>query len=147
MPRGDADIVHKGFAAASRGDVDAVAALLAEDVYWGAEGGGGCHNREQTLRWMREGFARGIRVEVVVEALVLLLVVRLRVRLRLEHRKPALARRAFVDVVAERRHVTEGRQLRESLDLDLPDPLSESIPRVLDAVRLALDGHPPRPTG
>jgi ketosteroid isomerase-like protein len=65
MPQGNAEIVRAGFEASSRGDIDAVAALLAEDVYWGAEGGGGCQDREQTLRWMREGIARGIRVDLV----------------------------------------------------------------------------------
>jgi ketosteroid isomerase-like protein len=65
VPQGNADIVREGFEAASRGDVDAVAALLAEDVYWGAEGGGGCHNREQALSWMRKGVTRGIRVDLV----------------------------------------------------------------------------------
>ena len=66
MRESNAEIVRRGFEAAARGDVDTVAALLDENVYWGAPGHeGGCQNREQALRWMSEGIARGIHVDVV----------------------------------------------------------------------------------
>jgi ketosteroid isomerase-like protein len=65
VPESNAEIIRRGFEAASRGDIDAIAALLDKDVYWGAPGGGGCENRKQTLRWMSEGIARGVNVEVV----------------------------------------------------------------------------------
>lgn len=60
-----AELVRQGFEAAARGDVGAVAALLDADVYWGAEGGGGCRNREQALRWMSDGIARGIEMRLL----------------------------------------------------------------------------------
>jgi ketosteroid isomerase-like protein len=62
----NAEIVRRGFEAAARGDVDAVAALLDESVYWGApDRASGCQNRRQALRWMSEGIARGVHVNVV----------------------------------------------------------------------------------
>ena len=65
MAESNAEIVRRGFEDASRGDVDEVAALLDEDVYWGAPGGGGCQDRRQALRWMSAGISRGVNVEVV----------------------------------------------------------------------------------
>jgi ketosteroid isomerase-like protein len=61
----NAELVRSGFEAASRGDIAAVAALLDDNVYWGADGGGGCENRKQALRWMREGIARGVHVDLL----------------------------------------------------------------------------------
>lgn len=62
-----ADRVRSGFDAASRGDLDSIAALLSPDVSWHGAGDdqGGCRNREQTLRWMREAIDRGIGVELL----------------------------------------------------------------------------------
>jgi hypothetical protein len=65
MQASNLELVRSGFEAAARGDIDAVAALLDDNVYWGADGGGGCENRQQALRWMREGIARGVRVELL----------------------------------------------------------------------------------
>ena len=62
MGESNVELVRRGFEAAARGDLDAVAALLDEDVYWGAEGGGGCHDRKQALRWMRQAIAGGLTV-------------------------------------------------------------------------------------
>ena len=62
MGESNVELVRRGFEAAARGDLDAVAALLDEDVYWGAEGGSGCHDREQALRWMGQAIARGVTV-------------------------------------------------------------------------------------
>ena len=65
MQPSNLELVRGGFKAASRGDIDAVAALLDDNVYWGADGGGGCQNRRQALQWMREGIARGVRVNLL----------------------------------------------------------------------------------
>jgi ketosteroid isomerase-like protein len=65
MQPSNLELVRNGFEAASRGDVTAVAELLDDNVYWGADGGGGCENRQQTLRWMREGIARGVHVDLL----------------------------------------------------------------------------------
>lgn len=65
MQPSNLELVRNGFEAASRGDIAAVAALLDDDVYWGADGGGGCENRQQALRWMREGIARGVHVDLL----------------------------------------------------------------------------------
>lgn len=55
------------FAAALRGDTDAIGQLLADDVRWHAVGdeGGGCQNRDQALAWMGEAIAHGIHVELL----------------------------------------------------------------------------------
>jgi hypothetical protein len=41
--------------------------MLAPEVRWHGAGDdqGGCQNREQALRWMSEGIARGIRVQLL----------------------------------------------------------------------------------
>jgi ketosteroid isomerase-like protein len=68
MADSNLELVRCGFEAAGRGDVDLVADLLAPDVYWGAPprgAEGGCQNRTQTLRWMREAISRGLRVELL----------------------------------------------------------------------------------
>jgi ketosteroid isomerase-like protein len=60
-------LVRRGFQAASRGDIDAIAAMLSPDVRWHGAGddSGGCQNRKQTLRWMREAIERGVRVDLL----------------------------------------------------------------------------------
>lgn len=61
------DIVRDGFAAAARGDLGAVAALLDENVKWHEAGydDAGCQNRVQALRWMSEGIGRGVALTPV----------------------------------------------------------------------------------
>jgi ketosteroid isomerase-like protein len=61
------ELVRDGFEAASRGDVDSISALLSPDVHWHGAGDdvGGCRNREQALRWMRDAIDRGVRVELL----------------------------------------------------------------------------------
>src|SRR5450432_650879 len=61
-------------------------------------------------------------VEIVLAALVRLLVGFLR-----EDREAALAGRTLVDVVAKGRHVPERGELRQPLDLDLPDALAGEV--------------------
>jgi ketosteroid isomerase-like protein len=61
-------MARRGFAAAARGDLGAVAEMLAPDVKW--HGGdpeyeGGCHNREQALAFMRAARADGRFGELV----------------------------------------------------------------------------------
>ncbi len=60
-------LVRGGFEAASRGDVDAIADMLAPDVRWHGAGDdtGGCQNRKQALHWMREAIERGVAVELL----------------------------------------------------------------------------------
>jgi ketosteroid isomerase-like protein len=60
-------LVRGGFEAASRGDVDAIAGMLAPDVRWhgAGDGTGGCQNRKQALHWMREAIERGVAVELL----------------------------------------------------------------------------------
>jgi hypothetical protein len=67
MDESSVDLVRRGFEAASRGEVDTIAELLAPDVYWGSADRGeyGCHDRQQALRWMRTAIARGRRVELL----------------------------------------------------------------------------------
>ena len=63
------ELARRGFAAALRGDLDTVGALLAPDVRW--HGGdpaspGACRNRVEALAFMRRSDAiRGRRVELV----------------------------------------------------------------------------------
>jgi len=61
------ELVRSGFEAASRGDVDSISALLSPDVRWHGAGDdeGGCRDRDQALRWMREAIERGVRVELL----------------------------------------------------------------------------------
>lgn len=61
------ELVRSGFEAASRGDVDSISALLSPDVRWHGAGddGGGCQDRDQALRWMREAIERGVRVALL----------------------------------------------------------------------------------
>jgi hypothetical protein len=61
------EFVRRGFEAASRGDVDSISALLSPDVHWHGAGDeeGGCRDRRQALRWMREAIERGVRVELL----------------------------------------------------------------------------------
>jgi ketosteroid isomerase-like protein len=62
MAESNVEMVRRGFEAALRGDLDAIAALLDPEVKW--HGGdlsapGACHNRTQALAFM--GRARAIR--------------------------------------------------------------------------------------
>jgi ketosteroid isomerase-like protein len=63
------ELARRGFAAALRGDLDAIAALLDPEVKW--HGGdpdavGACRNREQALEFMRQSeVIRGGRLELV----------------------------------------------------------------------------------
>jgi ketosteroid isomerase-like protein len=61
------ELVRRGFEAASRGDVDSISVLLSPDLRWHGAGDdeGGCRDREQALRWMREAIGRGVRVELL----------------------------------------------------------------------------------
>lgn len=61
------ELVRRGFEAAARGDLSAVAALLDTSVRWHGAGDddGGCQNREQALRWMNEGIARGVHLQLL----------------------------------------------------------------------------------
>jgi ketosteroid isomerase-like protein len=61
------NLVRRAWEAALGGDVDTVAALLAEDVRWHAAGDpqGGCQNRAQALGWMRAAIERGAAAQVL----------------------------------------------------------------------------------
>lgn len=61
------ELVRRGFEAAGRGDLEAISAILADDVRWHGAGDddGGCQNRQQALRWMGEALARGIELDLV----------------------------------------------------------------------------------
>ena len=62
------EAVRNAFAAALRGDIDAVSGLLADDVRWHGAGGDpswGCTSRQEALVWIGETIARGVRVEVL----------------------------------------------------------------------------------
>jgi ketosteroid isomerase-like protein len=69
MTESNVELARRGFAAALRGDLDAIAELLAPDVRW--HGGdpaaaGACQNREQALAFMRRSeVIRGRSVELV----------------------------------------------------------------------------------
>jgi ketosteroid isomerase-like protein len=59
---------RRGFEAALRGDMDAIAPLLDPEVKW--HGGdpsaaGGCHNRSEVLEFMRQALTRRGMVELV----------------------------------------------------------------------------------
>lgn len=57
---------RRGFDAAARGDLEAVAELLAPDVKWhGGDPQAGCQNREQALAFMREARRTGRLGELV----------------------------------------------------------------------------------
>jgi ketosteroid isomerase-like protein len=62
MAETNVELARRGYAAALRGDLDAIRVLLDADVKW--HGGdsstaGACHNRDQALQFMRK--ARGRR--------------------------------------------------------------------------------------
>jgi ketosteroid isomerase-like protein len=64
----NADRARAGFAAAIRGDLDAIAPLLDPDVKW--HGGdpsaaGGCRNRDEVLGFMRQALNRRGSVQLV----------------------------------------------------------------------------------
>jgi ketosteroid isomerase-like protein len=69
MEASNVETARRGFDAALRGDLDAIAELLDPDVTW--HGGdpsapGACHNRDQALSFMRQSqVIRGGRFELV----------------------------------------------------------------------------------
>lgn len=67
MTQSNLELVRAGFASAMRGDVAALEAILAPDVYWGAPGDrqDGCHNRRQALHWMRAAIDRGVTLKLI----------------------------------------------------------------------------------
>jgi SnoaL-like domain len=67
VSQSNVELVRAGFASAMRGDVAALEAMLAPDVYWGAPGGrdGGCHNRTQAVHWMRAAIDRGVTLRLI----------------------------------------------------------------------------------
>ncbi len=61
-------IIRNAFAAAQRGDFDALSKVLADDVRWHGAGGDaswGCTNRQEALAWIGEAVARGVRAKVL----------------------------------------------------------------------------------
>jgi ketosteroid isomerase-like protein len=59
MAETNAELARHGFAAAARGDYDAIAELLDPDVKWhGGDPAASCVNRDQALAWMRRAPAR-----------------------------------------------------------------------------------------
>jgi ketosteroid isomerase-like protein len=69
VPETNVETARRGFEAALRGDLDAIAELLDPNVKW--HGGdpsapGACHNRREALAFMRQSeVIRGGRVELV----------------------------------------------------------------------------------
>lgn len=64
----NAEHARRGFEAALRGDVDAIAPLLDPEVRWhggDTSAAGGCHNRDEVLGFMRQALARRRTVELV----------------------------------------------------------------------------------
>ncbi len=61
-------IVRRGYEAFARGDLDAVAELLAPNVRWHGvddeDPQGGCHSREQAIDFIRNAAAQGAEVNV-----------------------------------------------------------------------------------
>jgi ketosteroid isomerase-like protein len=72
MPESNAELARRGFEAAMRGDLDAVAQLLDPNVQWhgGDPGPWSCHSRSDVLQFIRQARARGraVQLEDVVEA-------------------------------------------------------------------------------
>src|SRR4051812_24384510 len=74
MAESNVQLARRGFEAALRGDFDAIASMLDPDVKW--HGGdptapGGCQNRDQALRFMRQSEAiqsRGFELVDLVDA-------------------------------------------------------------------------------
>ena len=67
MTHSNAELVRTGFESAMRGDLAALEAMLAPDVYWGAPGDrqGGCQNRKQALRWMGRAIDRRVTLKLI----------------------------------------------------------------------------------
>ena len=67
MSEDSLELVRRGYEAAERGDLDAIAAMLSPDVRWHGAGDdeGGCQSRKQTLTWMRRSLGRGARVDLL----------------------------------------------------------------------------------
>src|SRR3954447_18780780 len=69
MAESNLELVRRGFDAALRGDVDAIAELLDPEVSWhggGPSAPGSCHNRSEALAFMRQSeVIRGGRFELV----------------------------------------------------------------------------------
>src|SRR3954452_4225889 len=69
MAESNVELVRRGYDAALRGDLKAIAELLDPDVKW--HGGdptaaGSCHNRDQVLGFMKQAFDSGGWVPEVV---------------------------------------------------------------------------------
>ncbi|MGZ4201848.1 MAG: nuclear transport factor 2 family protein [Thermoleophilaceae bacterium] len=59
MTENNVELARRGWEAVQRGDLDAVAALLAPDVKWhGGDPAVGCQNRAEALEFIRQGIAR-----------------------------------------------------------------------------------------
>ncbi len=59
MVEQNVDIARRGWEAAQRGDLDAIAALLDPDVKWhGGDPASGCQNSVEALEFMRRGLIR-----------------------------------------------------------------------------------------
>jgi ketosteroid isomerase-like protein len=70
MDESNAELARRGYEAASRGDFESVAAMLADDVQW--HGGDpsaamACHNRTEALDFMRNAAARGRGIGELVD--------------------------------------------------------------------------------
>jgi ketosteroid isomerase-like protein len=67
MPESNVELARRGFDAALRGDLDAIAELLDPEVKWhGGDPSSGCQNREEALDFMRKSTAiLSGRVELV----------------------------------------------------------------------------------
>jgi ketosteroid isomerase-like protein len=66
MPATNVELARRGFEAALRGDLDAIAQLLDPDVKWhGGDPAAGCQNRDETLEFMRQALARRPTVELL----------------------------------------------------------------------------------
>ena len=60
MSRANVEIARRGFQEAAAGDFSVIAELLDPEVKWhGGDRTGGCQDRVQALRFMREAAARG----------------------------------------------------------------------------------------
>jgi ketosteroid isomerase-like protein len=59
VPSANEELVRRGFEAAARGDLDAVADLLDPEVKWhGGDPDSGCRNRVEALEFIRRGLRR-----------------------------------------------------------------------------------------
>jgi ketosteroid isomerase-like protein len=68
VPESNVELVRRGYEAVLRGDLDLIAELLAPDVQWrGGDSGaeGGCHNRDEAIRFMGRASKQGRPVQLV----------------------------------------------------------------------------------